>query len=619
MTDARTLALAASVARYHAGCLRVIGAQNVAQTDVRTAKKAAYPCDVGQLTHTEELLRHGRATLVPPESPASASPAERERYQQRLAVWERLRELAAKAAVETHQKEVIYAGPLLSGVLYKKNAGTCEPVLAPLFLQTVSVEAQPDGSVLISATDEPPRFNTSVWASAFHKTQADQIVTLGINAQADLAEGWHDERVDELFHGIKAVFPALSLAEVDYRLEPWPERPTPAQAAKLQPHARVHSGAALYLANKSSPYLLADLDRVAEAPAGFVHHDRPLSVLLSPPAEEIRPELEHLDIHEVVFPFPSNGPQRRVVDAVDKNRIVVVQGPPGNGKSLTIANLVAHLVAEGKSVLVCSHKEQALTVVRDKLDEMGLRFLYASMVGTSATTKRELQGQIQDVRGFFGKVNQHTMRRQLKEVTERRRRNGEHYQELRDDFNDRAEAEQAEAEALLLSIEGVALVPPEDPIVADRDRDRVARELRRLDTLAREHHAVWAGLCASDIAAETVTDSRQAALMDFVELQGARLDAASDPAVQDLVRQWQPVAERDPGQVDAARTATGVIAEALNAPVAAIDDDPEPERVRGSARALAANADLLAETCQAIDRLSGALATPVICKPRATT
>ena len=50
---------------------------------------------------------------------------------------------------------------------------------------------------------------------------------------------------------------------------------------------------------------------------------------------------------------PSNGPQRRVVDAVDKNRIVVVQGPPGNGKSLTIANLVAHLVAEGQSVLVC--------------------------------------------------------------------------------------------------------------------------------------------------------------------------------------------------------------------------------------------------------------------------
>src|ERR1035437_4511027 len=194
------------------------------------------------------------------------------------------------------------------------------------------------GGELIGFFDLPPRFNTSVWAKTFDKAHADQIVTLGIDAQADLAEGWDDERVAELLHGIRSVFPGLALGDLDDSLRPWPERPSPAQAAKLQPHARVLGGAALYLANKSSPYLLADLDRIAKAPDGFVHADRPLSILLSPPADEARPELEHLDIHEVVFPFPSNNPQRRVVDAVEKNRIVVVQGPPGNGKSLTIAN-----------------------------------------------------------------------------------------------------------------------------------------------------------------------------------------------------------------------------------------------------------------------------------------
>jgi hypothetical protein len=101
------------------------------------------------------------------------------------------------------------------------------------------------------------------------------------------------------------VFPGLSVRAPDNTLHPWPERLTPAQAAKLQPHLQLHSGAAVYLANKSSPYLLADLDRIADRPDSFVQEDRPLSVLLSPPAEEIRPELEHLDIHEVVFPFPS--------------------------------------------------------------------------------------------------------------------------------------------------------------------------------------------------------------------------------------------------------------------------------------------------------------------------
>lgn len=609
MTDARTLQLARAVARYHAGCLRAIGAQNVAQTDVRTAKKAAYPCDLGQLAEVETLLRHGRATITAPARPdEDADPLEHERYQQRLAVWDRVRELAAKAAVESHQKEVIYAGPLLVGVLPRKNTSTNEPVLAPLFLQAVTIAAQPNGSVLITATDEPPRFNTSVWANAFPRTETDQIVTFGIDAQAELADGWDDERVDELLKAIRSAFPQLAAEPVNERLLPWPERPSPAQAAREPSYLTLHPGAALYLANKSSPYLLADLDQIAGDPGRFLADDRPLEILLSPPKATIRPELEHLDIHEVAFPFPSNGPQRRVVDAVDKNRIVVVQGPPGNGKSLTIANLVAHLVAEGKSVLVCSHKEQALTVVRDKLDELKLPFLYASMVGTSAQSKRELQGQIQDVRSFYAKVDQHRLRKQLSEVTDRRRRNGHHYQQLRDDFNHRAEAEQAEAERLLLSIEGIALLPAEDPIVADSDRDDVAHALRRLNDLAREHQSVWRTLLRSPIATETVTGARQAALTRFIELQHARLDAAVDPAVRELVAAWQPAAVRHPERIDTARAAIERITDTLSAPLAELDDDPDPERARTFAQALAADEHLLAETQAAIEQVSGKLA-----------
>ena len=308
VTDVRTLTLASAVARYHAACLRVIGGQNVAQADVRTAKKAAHPCDLGLLLDRERLLRHGEVTVEAPEPPTVETPPERELYLRRLTVWERLRDLTTTAAVESYAKEVIYAGPLLSGVLYKMTGGTCEPVLAPVFLQTVTVEAQPNGWIVIARTDEPPRFNTSVWANAFQKGHADQIVTLGIDAQGNLAEGWDDERVAELLHGIRSVFPGLGLGDLDDSLRPWPERPSPALAAKLQPHARVVGGAALYLANKSSPYLLADLDRIAKAPDGFVHADRPLSILLSPPADEARPELEHLDIHEVVFPVPVQQP-----------------------------------------------------------------------------------------------------------------------------------------------------------------------------------------------------------------------------------------------------------------------------------------------------------------------
>ncbi|MFE0697350.1 AAA domain-containing protein [Streptomyces sp. NPDC058869] len=44
-----------------------------------------------------------------------------------------------------------------------------------------------------------------------------------------------------------------------------------------------------------------------------------------------------------------------------------MQGPPGTGKTHTIANLVSALLAQGQRVLVTSARDQALTVLRDKL------------------------------------------------------------------------------------------------------------------------------------------------------------------------------------------------------------------------------------------------------------
>ena len=48
---------------------------------------------------------------------------------------------------------------------------------------------------------------------------------------------------------------------------------------------------------------------------------------------------------------------------------VLLVGPPGTGKTHTIANLIGHFLAQGKTVLVTSEKIKALSVLRDKLDE----------------------------------------------------------------------------------------------------------------------------------------------------------------------------------------------------------------------------------------------------------
>jgi ribosomal protein S7 len=72
---------------------------------------------------------------------------------------------------------------------------------------------------------------------------------------------------------------------------------------------------------------------------------------------------------EIYFPLPANRQQRRIVDELNHANGIVVEGPPGTGKSQTIANLVCHLLANGKRVLVTSHTARALQVLRDKIPE----------------------------------------------------------------------------------------------------------------------------------------------------------------------------------------------------------------------------------------------------------
>jgi very-short-patch-repair endonuclease len=595
-------ALGAAVARYHAGCLKVIGAQNVGQRDLRTTKKAAYPCDVGRLLDREDLLRLGRCVVHAPEHPGEGASREAlDEYGLQFAVWERLVEVAAKARVEAHQKEIIYGAPLLEGVLPKKGKNGNDAVLAPLFLQNVTVEAEADGTVVIEGTDEPPRFNTSLWTDTVGAAGED-IVTLGINAQARLAEGWDDERVAELLEAIRARVPFVVATDLTGDLNPWPNRPAPAEIARSQAQLRLVEGAGVYLANKASPYLLADLGRIADTPTAHISDNSPLSVLLSPPADELAPEIDQPDIDEVIYPFPSNGPQRKVADAVDKNAIVVVQGPPGNGKSLTIANLVAHLVAEGKRVLVCSHKEQALVVVRDKLNELQLDFLYASMIGSGMEAKRALQGQIQNVKAFSTKVNQKTLRQQLADTEQRRAENGAIYRELRDEFNERAEADQVEAEELALAVEGIPVFPIEDPV--PDDERLVGEALQELDRLARAHPQAWAFLTGSELASEGDLAQLAENLDRFISLQRSRIAAAKDSVVRGLVAQWQPVLDRRDEAVDQLQSAIESVEDALQLPLAGIDDDPFPDQLRTTIKRAASDPRLLQELWRARESLS---------------
>ncbi|MEV6346890.1 AAA domain-containing protein [Actinoplanes sp. NPDC051851] len=82
-----------------------------------------------------------------------------------------------------------------------------------------------------------------------------------------------------------------------------------------------------------------------------------------------RPEAWHRVGERLLMPMPTNEAQESIVRRLAQHRNVAVQGPPGTGKTHTIRNLICHLMANGKRVLVVAQKEEPLRVLRDGLPE----------------------------------------------------------------------------------------------------------------------------------------------------------------------------------------------------------------------------------------------------------
>jgi len=88
------------------------------------------------------------------------------------------------------------------------------------------------------------------------------------------------------------------------------------------------------------------------------------------------PEEYDIDTHQTAIRIPlvldaDSSQHSAIVDVLD-GKNVVIEGPPGTGKSQTISNMIAALMAEGKNVLFVSEKLAALEVVHKRLSSIGL-------------------------------------------------------------------------------------------------------------------------------------------------------------------------------------------------------------------------------------------------------
>ncbi|MFT3889735.1 MAG: DUF4011 domain-containing protein [Arachnia sp.] len=95
----------------------------------------------------------------------------------------------------------------------------------------------------------------------------------------------------------------------------------------------------------------------------------PTDEFVDPVPGKQQPDLEELATE---CPIPADGSQLVAVAEALAGRTFVLEGPPGTGKSQTIANLLARAIATGKKVLFVAEKRAALNVVSGRVDEVGL-------------------------------------------------------------------------------------------------------------------------------------------------------------------------------------------------------------------------------------------------------
>ncbi len=114
--------------------------------------------------------------------------------------------------------------------------------------------------------------------------------------------------------------------------------------------------------------------------------------IISAAQHAIEPDqLDHVPPENEFNVLDADSSQQCAIADVLGGQNAVIHGPPGTGKSQTIANLIAGLAAAGKRVLFVAEKRAALDVVLRRLSEVKLSHLSIDLHGADLSPKKVMQ------------------------------------------------------------------------------------------------------------------------------------------------------------------------------------------------------------------------------------
>jgi REase_MTES_1575/AAA domain/Protein of unknown function (DUF4011) len=278
----------------------------------------------------------------------------------------RVRTIRAKT-LELHEERGITAGFLAVGMASWQVAGAPRPPCAPVLLRSCALK--PTGAA-----------------------QQDFDIDLGDDVELNPVLE-HYLRSEQ---GVELESEALEeMATVTRGFDPLPVFAALGRMCERIPEFQIAPRLVLGTFSYAKLPMVADLSAQAET---LANHDVVAALAGDPAAlkavrttvpdspADTDPAREHLVLD-------ADSSQQTVIDAVRSGANIVIKGPPGTGKSQTIANMIASLASEGKRTLFVAEKRAAIDAVVGRLERLGLGDLVLD-VYDGATNKRRLAQEL---------------------------------------------------------------------------------------------------------------------------------------------------------------------------------------------------------------------------------
>lgn len=238
-------------------------------------------------------------------------------------------------------------------------AGKKQKIVAPLYLHTAELKEE-DKVFYISIDIENPIINPTILQAA-ENIQSGFLENLTRKLPKEFIQF---DQVFEIEKVLKEFFPKLNSSKI----ENYPNLWTNKMLKDLQKERKENApfvivpacGIAMLNKPTGSRGILNELGKMVEGNDFSI----PLHEIFGKPKQKISfPKID------LTVPIVLNKSQENILQSAFANHLTLAIGPPGTGKSFTIAALAVEFMSQGKSVLIASKNNQAGNVIADKIEK----------------------------------------------------------------------------------------------------------------------------------------------------------------------------------------------------------------------------------------------------------